>query len=98
MIARGRHRVLIRTWRLVAFLRAGGGCTLDRLAREFGVTQRTIRRDLEALQDAGVALYDDKPDDVRYWRLMKGASCILCGRAPFKGDALRRELKLSRAS
>jgi DNA-binding transcriptional ArsR family regulator len=87
-----RNRVLVRTYQLLALLRSGGGCTLDRLASELAVTSRTVRRDLEALQEAGVAIYDDKPDDVRRWRLVKGAPCPLCGRAPLKGDQLRREL------
>lgn len=87
-----RNAGLIRTWRLVALLREGGGCSLARLSRELGVTTRTIRRDLEALQEAGVAIYDEKPEDTRYWRLVKGAPCVICGRAPLRGDQLRREL------
>lgn len=87
-----RNRELIRTWRLIALLRSGPGCTLDRLSRELGVHQRTIRRDLDALQEAGLAVYDLKPDDVRMWRLVKGSPCPICGRAPITSTALRRVL------
>lgn len=87
-----RNRSLVRTWRLVALLRAGAGCSLDRLSGELGVTTRTIRRDLDALQEAGIAICDEKPDETRYWRLVKGAPCVICGRAPLRGDQLRREL------
>lgn len=88
-----RSAQLIRTWRLIALLRSGAGCTLDRLSRELDVTTRTIRRDLEALQDAGIAIYDDKPEDTRMWRLVKGAPCPICGRATIKGAELRQELR-----
>lgn len=93
-----RNRTLVRTYRLIALLRSCGGCTLARLSSELGVTSRTVRRDLDALQDAGVAIWDDKPDDVRRWRLLKGAPCPVCGRASLKGDQLRRELVEIRAS
>ena len=83
---------MIRTWRLIALLRSGPGCTLARLSRDLGVTTRTIRRDLDALQAAGLAVYDLKPEETRMWRLVKGTSCPLCGRAPYKSADLRREL------
>ena len=35
------------------------GCTLSDLARQTGVTTRTIRRDLEALEEAGIPLVDE---------------------------------------
>src|SRR6266540_3518906 len=81
-----RCQQLVRTWHLIALL--------ERLSRELGVTTRTVRRDLEALQDAGLALYDEQTEDEthRRWRLVKGASCALCGRSPFTGAELRRDL------
>jgi predicted ArsR family transcriptional regulator len=95
-VATERCRTLIRTWRVVAILRASGGVTLATLAASLGVTDRTIRRDLDALQAAGIAIYDVTGDDgTRRWRLVKGAPCPICGRAPFTGAELRRELELT---
>jgi predicted DNA-binding transcriptional regulator YafY len=58
--------------------RSRNGVTLRELAEETGVTTRTIRRDLETLQDAGVALFDDLVDDggrmpSRRWRVLDAA-------------------------
>jgi len=82
---------LVRTWHLIALLRSAPGCTLERLSRELGVTTRTIRRDLEALQSAGIAIYDvrNEDDSVRRWRLMKGAPCAICGRGLATGKEYR---------
>src|SRR5216110_1472495 len=41
----------------------GGGVTIDDLASHCGVTTRTIRRDLQALEEAGFPLFDDKARD-----------------------------------
>src|SRR2546430_11113990 len=38
----------------------GTGVTIDDLASRCGVTTRTIRRDLQALEEAGFPLYDDR--------------------------------------
>ncbi len=48
-----------------------GGVTIDELASLCGVTTRTIRRDLQALEEAGFPLFDDKSrDDGRTrWRI-----------------------------
>jgi len=47
--------------------------TIDDLAERTGVTTRTIRRDLEALQTAGFPLFDDLFDGKRYWKLEQKA-------------------------
>src|SRR5207247_3000903 len=41
----------------------GAGVTIDELASLCGVTTRTIRRDLQALEEAGFPLYDDRSHD-----------------------------------
>jgi predicted DNA-binding transcriptional regulator YafY len=89
-------RQLVRTWRVIALLRCCGGVSLDKLARECGVTTRTIRRDLEALQDAGIPVTRVSPDDVfgSPWRLVGGSPCPLCGR----GIATGKEYREARAS
>jgi hypothetical protein len=45
-----RGNALLRQWRLLVRLRSRYGRSINELAREFGVTTRTIRRDLEVLQ------------------------------------------------
>lgn len=74
-----RSAQLARTYHLIALLRAWGGATLERLATETGVTTRTIRRDLDALQVAGLPITDARDGETRTWRLIKGAPCPICG-------------------
>ena len=52
-------------------IRLGALCTIDELAVVCGVTTRTIRRDLQALEEAGFPLYDDRQgeDGRTRWRL-----------------------------
>jgi len=62
-----RNRRLIRDLTLLRMLeRSRIGLTLDEMASETGVTTRTIRRDLEALEEAGVPLVRA---DGRRWRI-----------------------------
>lgn len=61
-----RNRALIRVLEeLKALEAARNGLTLRELAGEFQVTDRTIRRDLEALQAAGVPVVDDVDAETR---------------------------------
>lgn len=69
-MARERNREIVRQWQVVrAIEEARLGKTIAELAAEFSVHQRTIRRDLEALQRAGFPLYDDKRDGGTRWKL-----------------------------
>lgn len=43
------------------------GLTVKEMAQMFGVTPRTIQRDIQALEDAGVPLTDDSEDIPRYY-------------------------------
>ena len=52
--------------------RPGRYTTAQDLADEHGVTERTIRRDIEALQEAGFPLYDERADGRKIWRLVEG--------------------------
>jgi predicted DNA-binding transcriptional regulator YafY len=61
---------MVRQWQVVrAIEEARLGKTIAELAAEFSVHQRTIRRDLEALQRAGFPLYDEKHDGATRWKL-----------------------------
>jgi predicted DNA-binding transcriptional regulator YafY len=66
-----RNQEVIRQWKVLHALEtARHGVAIDALADDLGVTTRTIRRDLEALQEAGFPLYDEKDGDGRVrWRL-----------------------------
>jgi predicted DNA-binding transcriptional regulator YafY len=66
-----RNQEVIRQWRALHLLESSRhGVAIDALANELGVTTRTIRRDLAALQEAGFPLYDERDDDGRVrWRI-----------------------------
>jgi predicted DNA-binding transcriptional regulator YafY len=60
-----RNAEVIRQWTILKEIEAarGAGRTIDELAATCGVTTRTIRRDLQALEEAGFPLYDDRSRD-----------------------------------
>src|SRR5262245_29239421 len=68
-----RNAEVIRQWTILREIEraASGGATIDDLASLCDVTTRTIRRDLQALEEAGFPLYDDRShDDGRTrWRI-----------------------------
>jgi predicted DNA-binding transcriptional regulator YafY len=68
-----RNAEVIRQWSILRDLEAARRLTIDDLAERTGVTTRTIRRDLEALQSAGFPLYDELDDGKRYWTLEQRA-------------------------
>jgi proteasome accessory factor B len=67
-----RNAEVIRQWRILKIIEAGRYTTGNDLAEKLGVTERTIRRDIEALQEAGFPLYDDRVDGRKVWRLVEG--------------------------
>jgi predicted DNA-binding transcriptional regulator YafY len=67
-----RNAEVIRQWKILKTIEAGRWTSAGALAAEHGVTERTIRRDLEALQEAGFPLYDDRKDGKKVWRLVEG--------------------------
>lgn len=66
-----RNAEVIRQWKILRQIEsARGGVTIHELADHAGVTTRTIRRDLQALQEAGFALYDEGEEhDTKRWKL-----------------------------
>ena len=64
-----RNAEVIRQWTILRDLEASRRLTIDDLAARTGVTTRTIRRDLEALQTSGFPLFDELIDGKRYWTL-----------------------------
>ncbi|MGH9374191.1 MAG: helix-turn-helix transcriptional regulator [Vicinamibacterales bacterium] len=68
-----RNAEVIRQWSILRDLEGARRLTIDDLAERTGVTTRTIRRDLEALQLAGFPLYDESYDGKKYWLLEQKA-------------------------
>src|SRR6185503_17056844 len=60
-----RNAEVIRQWTILREIERarGSGVTIDDLAAQCAVTTRTIRRDLQALEEAGFPLYDDRTHD-----------------------------------
>ncbi len=67
-----RNAEVIRQWKILKRIEAGRYTTSQDLADEHGVTERTIRRDIEALQEAGFPLYDERSEGRKIWRLVEG--------------------------
>jgi predicted DNA-binding transcriptional regulator YafY len=68
-----RNAEVIRQWSILRDLESSRRVTIDDLAERTGVTTRTIRRDLEALQSAGFPLFDEVHDGKKYWTLEQKA-------------------------
>lgn len=72
MRARMRNSEVIRQWQILREIesRRAGGVTIHELAALTEVTTRTIRRDLQALQEAGFAIYDEgETNETKRWHL-----------------------------
>jgi predicted DNA-binding transcriptional regulator YafY len=68
-----RNAEVIRQWSILRDLESSRRVTIDDLANRTGVTTRTIRRDLEALQAAGFPLFDEVHDGKKYWTMEQRA-------------------------
>jgi len=68
-----RNAEVIRQWTILRDIEQAraAGVTIDELAARCAVTTRTIRRDLQALEEAGFPIYDDRSgeDGRTRWRL-----------------------------
>jgi predicted DNA-binding transcriptional regulator YafY len=62
---------VIRQWQILREVEARRtGVTIHELAKQVKVSTRTIRRDLQALQEAGFAIYDEgEENETKRWRL-----------------------------
>src|SRR5579864_1299711 len=65
MAAVPRNTEVVRQWTILREIERARASvvTIDELAALAGVTTRTIRRDLQALEEAGFPLYDDRSQD-----------------------------------
>jgi predicted DNA-binding transcriptional regulator YafY len=66
-----RNKEVIRQWQILREIETRRtGVTIHELAELTGVTSRTIRRDLQALQEAGFAVYDEgEENETKHWKL-----------------------------
>jgi predicted DNA-binding transcriptional regulator YafY len=66
-----RNAEVIRQWQILREIESRrGGVTIHELAELVHVTTRTIRRDLQALQEAGFAVFDEGEEHAtKRWRL-----------------------------
>src|SRR5688572_32010777 len=66
-----RNAEVIRQWQILREVESRRtGVTIHELARQVKVSTRTIRRDLQALQEAGFAVYDEgEENETKKWRL-----------------------------
>jgi len=66
-----RNAEVIRQWQILREVEARrGGVTIHELASLVKVSTRTIRRDLQALQEAGFAIFDEgEENETKRWRL-----------------------------
>ena len=66
-----RNAEVIRQWQILREIETRRtGVTIHELADQVGVSTRTIRRDLQALQEAGFAVYDEgEENETKRWRL-----------------------------
>jgi predicted DNA-binding transcriptional regulator YafY len=66
-----RNAEVIRQWQILREIEARrAGVTIHELAERTGVSTRTIRRDLQALQEAGFAVFDQgEANETKRWRL-----------------------------
>lgn len=65
----GRNEQLLRLLGVLRAVDRAGGCDLYELAEQFGATTRTIRRDLEALEAAGLPLVKERDGKRVRWRI-----------------------------
>jgi len=66
-----RNAEVIRQWQILREVESRRtGVTIHELANKVQVSTRTIRRDLQALQEAGFAVYDEgEENETKRWRL-----------------------------
>lgn len=67
-----RNRQVIRQWTILRTIGSRRDATIPALAQDLGVSTRTIRRDLAALEEAGFPIVDEAihDDGRKTWRLL----------------------------
>ena len=64
-----RNKEIIRQWNILKQIASARDCSVAKLAGDHHVCQRTIYRDIAALEGAGFPLYQEAGEGCQYWRL-----------------------------
>ncbi len=64
-----RNTEIIRQWKILIDIASSADCTIASLAAKYEVCDRTVRRDLAALESAGFPLYPHRAGNQNCWRL-----------------------------
>ncbi|MGH9322502.1 MAG: helix-turn-helix transcriptional regulator [Vicinamibacteria bacterium] len=67
-----RGVVVSRTWQIIRLLESPKGCTLGELQITLGCSRRTVMRDLQGLQEAGLPIYDERDGREKRWKFVDG--------------------------
>jgi predicted DNA-binding transcriptional regulator YafY len=67
-----RGVVVSRTWQLIRLLESPRGRTLGELEETLGCSRRTVMRDLQGLEDAGLPVYDERDGREKRWKFIDG--------------------------
>ena len=79
MASKRKYSQAARVQGILRTLGVRQGITIGELAEEFGVTKRTLYRDLKALEEAGYPLLSEGVEGTTYWKLepsFKGVSPV----------------------
>ncbi len=69
MTTKKAYSQAVRVQGILRALGARHGITIGELAQEFGVTKRTLYRDLKALEEAGYPLISEVIEGTTYWKI-----------------------------
>jgi predicted DNA-binding transcriptional regulator YafY len=67
-----RGVVVTRTWQIIRLLESPRGCTLGELEKTLGCSRRTVMRDLQGLEQAGLPIYDERDGREKRWKFIDG--------------------------
>lgn len=67
-----RGEAISRTWKLIQLLDSPRGKTLRELEEKLGCSRRTVMRDLQGLQNAGIPIYDERDGREKRWKFVEG--------------------------
>jgi len=72
VIFKMRGEMVIRQWKILQFINSRPGITISEMEQELKVSSRTIRRDIEALEEAGFPLYNERVNNGIGWFFVEG--------------------------
>ena len=67
-----RGDAIARSWLLMQLLDSPTGRTLTELETALECSRRTVMRDLQGLQKAGIPIYDERDGKEKRWKFVEG--------------------------